>query len=146
MFRSRIAALLVLVTNAASPLTSQAAGVLAETDGPSPSGCTIVYITNPHFAKSVPGAVKVNVRAECDVPVPEHDLSVTLLADGRPIVKTVASAKNKAFLMNQGTFIQCKNFTDEHTFQGTALGTSWEDNKPYTQIDVGPEIPLRCGF
>ena len=118
----------------------------ASPDEPSPAGCTIAYITNPHFARSVPGAVKVNVMAECAVPVPEHDLSVTLPADGRPVAKSTASSRNKVFVMNQGTFVRCSNFTDQHSFQGEALGTSWEDNKPYVQIDVGPTIVLACGL
>ena len=58
---------------------------------------------------------------------------MTLLADGKPLVKTVTKATDKAFLFNQSTYITCKNFTDKHTFQGAAMGTSFENSQPYIQ-------------
>jgi hypothetical protein len=114
----------------------------------SPAGCTIKFVDNPHFAASVPGAVKVNARAECNSPVPEHDLSVTLLdADTQtPLKQTVVKANNRTFVENKSTWIMCKNQTDTHRFQGAAMGTSFEDNKPYVQYKFGSIVTLKCGY
>jgi len=78
--------------------------------------------------------------------VPEQDLSVTLLADGKPLVKTVTKATDKTFLFNQSTYITCKNFTDKHTFQGAAMGTSFENSQPYIQFMSGRSVELACGY
>lgn len=114
----------------------------------SPAGCRIVTIANPHYASSVPGAVKVNAKSECNTRVPELDLSVTLLMDGRPVAKTISKAVNKSFIMNQSTYIMCKGKEKEHTFQGTALGTSFEgeEGKPYLQAKTGPVVTLKCDY
>jgi len=112
----------------------------------SPAGCSIEYVTDPHPAESVPGAIKVNAKAQCRAAVPEQDLSVTLLADGKPLVKTVTKATDKAFLFNQSTYITCKNFTDKHTFQGAAMGTSFENSQPYIQFMSGRSVELACGY
>lgn len=118
----------------------------------SPAGCNIVYVTDAHPSESVPGAMKVNVKTECKSKVSELDLAVTLLVDGKPVHKTMTKATNKAFLFNQDTWIMCKNFKDEHTFQGAAMGTSFEDEdgdggmKPYTQMKTGRAVTLKCGI
>lgn len=112
----------------------------------SPAKCRITYVTDPHPAKSVPGAIKVNVRTECDHPVTELTLSVTLLdASGKPLRKTVEKAVNTAYMMNQSTYIMCKDRTP-NLFQGVALGTSYEDGKLFEQIKFGNKVPQNCGY
>lgn len=112
----------------------------------SPAGCVIEYVTDPHPAPSVPRAVKVVAKARCGAPVPAQDLSLTLLADGKPVFKTVAKATNKADLFNRSTYIRCKNSTDRHTFQGTATSTSIERDKPYVRFMASRSVVLPCGY
>ena len=113
----------------------------------SPANCLIKYVDNPHFSDSVKGAVKVNARAQCDRPVAENDLSVTLFGDNmREITETVEKSTGKAFVENKGTYVHCKNNTETHTFQGAAMGTSWEDGKPYVQFLFGNKVQLNCGY
>jgi hypothetical protein len=112
----------------------------------SPAGCVIEYVTDPHPSPSIRGAVKVDAKVQCGRPVPAQDLSLTLLADGKPVFKTVAKATNKADLFNQSTYIRCKNSTERHTFQGTATGTSVEGDKPYVRSKVSRSVVLPCGY
>ena len=71
---------------------------------PSPANCRIVYVAYPHEADSVPGAIKVNAKSQCDRPVEELDLSVTLFGDDMKVLrKTVEKRNNTAYIMNQGT-------------------------------------------
>jgi hypothetical protein len=122
----------------------------AAAGGVSPSGCNILYVSNPHvsdyFNKKGVKAVKVNVKSQCKSPVPELTLSVTLLDNGKPIAKTVEKVSNKAYILNESTYVLCKNTEDVHVFQGTALGTSYEDGKLFDQIKVGNSISLPCGY
>jgi len=112
----------------------------------SPAKCQIKYVTDPHPSKSVPGAIKVNVRTECDHAVPELTLSVTLLdGSGRPLRKTDEKVINSAYIMNQSTYIMCKDHTPNQ-FQGTALGTSYEDGELFEQIKFGNKVPQNCGY
>jgi hypothetical protein len=140
-------AMLLACGGSAFGATAESAHASVPADS-SPAGCRIVYVDNPHFSVSVPGAVKVNAKAECNVAVPEQDLSVTLLVDGEPLVETVTKAENKRFLFNQETFVRCKNSTERHTFQGAALGTSFEgpSSRPYVQPRLGQAVELTCGI
>jgi hypothetical protein len=115
---------------------------------PSPAHCRIEHIGWPHFAKSVPGAVKVNAIAQCDRPVEEQTLSVVLTdtaSPTTPLKRTVTKNNNEAELDNKGTWVRCKDATP-HTFRGMALGASWEGGRPYTFIVMGPERQLNCGY
>jgi hypothetical protein len=78
--------------------------------------------------------------------VPELTLSVTLLDNGKPINKTVEKVSNKAYILNESTYVQCENTEDVHVFQGAALGTSYEDGKLFDQIKTGNSISLPCGY
>ncbi|MGQ0575819.1 MAG: hypothetical protein ACT4RN_16685 [Pseudonocardia sp.] len=64
----------------------------------SPAGCRITFVDTPHFSDSVPGAVKVNSKVQCNRPVPELSLSVTLLDEtaGRVARKTLNEVRDKA--------------------------------------------------
>lgn len=128
------------------PALVVAASPAVDTVNPSPAGCTITNVDNPHPSDSVPGAVKVNAKTQCNTFVPELDLSVTLFGDGKVLAKTTTKAVNKKYLLNQSTYIRCTNTTDVHRFQGAAMGTSFEDGKPYVQIKFGPTVPLKCGY
>jgi len=112
----------------------------------SPAGCVIEYVTDPHPSPSIRGAVKVDAKVQCGRPVPEQDLSLMLLADGKPVFKTVAMASNKAALFNQSTYIRCKNSSDRHTFQGAATSTSVEGGKPYVRSKASRSVVLPCGY
>jgi hypothetical protein len=112
----------------------------------SPASCVIEYVTDPHPSPHIRGAVKVDAKVRCGRPVPEQDLALTLLADGKPVFKTVAKATNKAELFNQSTYIRCQNSTDRHTFQGTATGTSVEGDKPYVRSKTSQSVVLPCGY
>lgn len=138
-------AIAMMLTSSATAENAFGAGRESMAD-PSPAGCRIEKIDNPHFADSVPGAVKVNAKSQCNTVVPEQDLSVTLLVDGEARVKTTTNAKNKAYLLNQDTFVRCSNLVDEHQFQGAALGVSYEDGEPYLHVKTGPVVTLRCGL
>jgi hypothetical protein len=112
----------------------------------SPAKCRIKYVTNPHPSESVPGAIKVNVRTECDRPVAELTLSVTLLdGSGKPLRKTEEMVRNQDYIMNQSTYIMCKE-TKPNQFQGVALGTSYEDGKLFEQIEFGNKTDENCGY
>lgn len=114
---------------------------------PSPGHCKIAFVTWPHPSESVPGAIKVNAKSQCDRPVEELNLSVTLFGDdNRQLRKTVTKATDTAVLMNQETWIMCKNKEDMHTFQGAAMGTSFEDQKPYVQFMAGAKKEWPCGY
>ena len=134
--------------NAAPLVTAPAAGTQPASDPDiSPAGCAISYVANPHDADSVSGALKVNAKSECNKPVQELDLSVTLFGDNmRTLKETKTKEANKKYIFNQGTYIICKNRTDIHTFQGAAMGTSWENGKPYVQFKFGPRVQARCGY
>ena len=115
---------------------------------PSPARCRISHIGWPHFARSVPGAVKVNAIATCDAPVEQQTLSVTLIdvdAPTTPLKRTVTKVDNEAQLENKNTWVMCKN-KDMHTFRGMAFGASWEKGRPYTYIVMGATRPLPCGY
>lgn len=47
-----------------APLELVAASEPTAAEAPSPAGCRIIYVANPHYAESVPGAVKVNAKSE----------------------------------------------------------------------------------
>jgi hypothetical protein len=112
----------------------------------SPAKCEILYVDNPHPSRDVSGAVKVNVKAQCDHPVQELTLSVTLLdGSGRPLKKTMEKVVNKASIMNQSTYIMCTDSTPNF-FQGTALGTSYEDGELFQQIKFGNKVQVNCGY
>ncbi len=113
----------------------------------SPAGCVIQYVADPHPSKSVPGAVKVNAKAQCNRVVDENDLSVTLFGDNMKVLReTAVKSTGKAFVLNESTYISCTNFTDEHTFQGAAMGTSFEGGKPFVQFKFGRKVSLKCGY
>jgi len=89
----------------------------------------------------------VNAWAECNSPVSEHDLSVTLFGDNmKQLRATVAKETNKPIIENKDTYITCKNRSDVHTFQGAAMGTSWENGRPYVQFKFGNKIERACGY
>lgn len=52
---------------------------------PSPAGCHIEFVTNPHLSGGVPGAIKVNAKSRCRIPVAENNFSVTLFSGDKPI-------------------------------------------------------------
>jgi hypothetical protein len=113
----------------------------------SPAHCRIEYVTWPHPADSVPGAIKVNAKSQCDRAVEELDLSVTLFGDNmRVLKKTVNKQMNAAYIMNQDTWFMCRNHEDKHTFRGAAMGTSFEDGKPYVQFMTGAPREWPCGY
>jgi hypothetical protein len=112
-----------------------------ETVNPFP--CSVDY---PHISVKVPGAVKVNAKSQCNKPVPELDLSVTLFVDGTPVRQTVTKASNKQYLLNEATFLRCTNFAESHIFQGAAMGTSFENQQPLVQFKFGAKVSLRCGI
>jgi hypothetical protein len=55
-------------------------------------------------------------------------------------------ANNASYIMNQGTYIMCTNTTDRHTFFGAAMGTSFEDGKPFVQFLQGAPKEWPCGY
>ena len=57
------------------------------------------------------------------------------------LAETKVKATNKRFVMNQSTYSKCRNTTDVHTFQGAAMGTSFENGKPYVQFKFGRRCP-----
>jgi hypothetical protein len=144
-----------LVLALTTTLFSSATATAVPTTGPriaaeqdvSPSGCVIMFVDNPHYSDSVKGAVKVNARAECNRAVPENNLSVTLFGDNMTVLReTVVKSTNKSYVVNQSTYITCKNHTDMHTFHGAAMGTSFEDGRPFVQFKFGNMVPLACGY
>ncbi len=103
----------------------------------SPANCKIKFISWPHPSTSVPGAVKVNARSQCDREVSEMTLSVSLMGGSvRTLRETVTKTSGKSFVENEDTWVMCKN-KDMRTFQGAAMGTSWEGGKPYVQFKFG---------
>jgi hypothetical protein len=134
------------VPRAEATTTEQGAAETPAQAAVSPAGCVIEYVTDPHPSPHIRGAVKVDAKVRCGRPVPEQDLALTLLADGKPVFKTVAKATNKAELFNQSTYIRCQNSTDRHTFQGTATGTSVEGDKPYVRSKTSQSVVLPCGY
>ena len=133
-------------TAAATTVAPRAAAEIPAQPAVSPAGCVIEYVTDPHPSPSIRGAVKVDAKVQCGRPVPEQDLSLMLLADGKPVFKTVAMASNKAALFNQSTYIRCKNSSDRHTFQGAATSTSVEGGKPYVRSKASRSVVLPCGY
>lgn len=114
---------------------------------PSPAHCHIDYVAWPHPSESVPGAIKVNAKSQCDRAVEELDLSVTLFGDNmQTLRKTTEKKNNAAYIMNQGTYVVCTNTKDKHTFRGAALGTSWEGGKPFVQFLWGAPKEWPCGY
>lgn len=112
----------------------------------SPAHCKIQFVSWPHPSESVPGAIKVNAKSQCDHAVGELDLSVTLLGDNMQTLKeTKTKESGKAYIFNQDTWIMCRG-TDVHTFQGAAMGTSWEDGKPFVQFLFGGKKASPCSY
>jgi hypothetical protein len=52
---------------------------------------------------------------------------------------------NAAYVLNQDTYIMCSG-QDRHTFRGAAMGTSFEDGKPYVQFMIGIPKEWPCGY
>jgi len=56
------------------------------------------------------------------------------------------AVRTLAFIENKDTYITCKSKSDVHTFQGAAMGTSWENGRPYVQFKFGNKIERACGY
>jgi hypothetical protein len=114
----------------------------------SPARCQIEKLDYPHFSKSVGGqTIKVNGRTQCNSTVPELTLSVSIVdpSNMHVVAKTMKKKVNSMWIENEDTWFTCKN-TNPTTYQGMALGTSYEDGKIYEQILEGQPITRACGY
>lgn len=114
----------------------------------SPGGCRIVKLDRPHFSTSIGGqTIKVNGKTQCNAAIPELTLTVSIvdISNMHVVARTTKKKANSPWIENEDTQFTCKN-TNQTTYQGMALGTSYEDTRVYEQILLGPTWTLLCGY
>jgi hypothetical protein len=119
---------------------------------PSPARCQIIDVEDPHVSTygqviNKVSELKGNALAQCDVPVDEMTLSVSIFDhDLKREVKEGPIAQNKGqkTLNSRKTTLPCVN-DKMTTYQIGALGTSYEHGQEYWQIKFGNVGPVPCG-